>query len=574
MRNAAVGAIVALPSGLSSANGPRSRRRSTKAKMATAVAVASLVVLSLFVVGASGSPATGRIPLWTYQTSGTINSVSVSENGNYTAAGEQLSPTGGAILLFNRAGDLLWEHRTDSGVRNVAISDNGSHILAMGASEVLALDSNGSLLWTRTSSFGAISADGSRVAVFNQDHAAMLTWSGEVLWNSSAAGAICPYIGLCPVFVSQDGSLVANGLHGITMFNSNGSVAWFVTNGEANNIWTNSVALTPSGYLIAAALDINGENGTALLLTGQGVPLWEHHLDSEVDSTAVLQNGSTIGYVTDSSALFYDPNGTLLANYTTDGESTLLPTSNGTFLLGGGLDFPQAGNLVLFDSVGREMWSSPLQSVRTVAVSGDGAFAAAASGPFPGTAQGPSTLYFFSTTRNGSLLQGLEDSLVNFIQSPAFVLFETGTGVTMFALFGVLAAMLAGESPVWQEKLARGGSDWSHRGMNRMAKNLVVASTAGILVTVATYSYKTGPHLPPCTSACMIAYWFYGFPLPFYKETVIETVGIMYQLSTLSALADFLIFFGASFAVLTTLTWVRVIRHEAPTAQITSDEAE
>ena len=536
--------------------------------MTTAVAVASLVILSLFVVGASGSPATGRIPLWTYRTGGTINSVSVSENGNYTAVGEQLSPTGGAILLFNRAGDLLWEHRTDSGVRDVAISDNGSHVLAMDASEVLALDSNGSLSWTRTSSFGAISADGSRVAVLSESSTALLTWRGEVLWNSSTAEPICSYLGPCPVFVSQDGSLVADGLHGVTLFNSNGSVAWFITNGEVNNIWTQSVALTPSGDLIAGSLNINGVNSTALLLTGKGVPLWEHHLDSEVDSAALLQNGSTIGYATDSSALFYDRNGTLLANYTTDGESTLLPTSNGTFLLGGALGFPQAGNLVLFNSAGRELWSLPLKSVRTVAVSGDGSFAAAASGPFPGTAQGPSTLYFFSTTENGSFLQGLEDSLVSFTQSPAFVLFETGTGVTMFALFGVLAAMLAGESPVWQSSHAE-ASTRAARRMNLMAKNLVFASTAGIVVTVATYSYKTGPHLPPCTSACMIAYWFYGFPLPFYKETVIETISAMYQLSTLNALADFLIFFGASFAVLTALTWVRVIRRRAPTAQIT-----
>jgi PQQ-like domain len=357
----------------------------------------------------SSSLAAGSTPLWTYRASGIIDSVSVSEDGNYTAVAEHffLNNGDGAILLFNRAGDLLWERQTGPVMSDVAISDNGSHILAIGyqflsapgqptsqSYEVFALDSNGSVLWTRNSSLpygGAISADGSRVAVFTQDSVALLTWSGQVLWNNSAAGAGCPGVGPCHVFVSQDGSLVAAGHQGITLFNSNGSVAW--TYGETNQIWTNSVALTSSGYLIAAALNVNNFNGTALLLTDQGVPLWEHHFDSEVLSAALLQNGSSIGYVTYSSALFYDRAGTLLANYTTDGESTLLPTSNGTFLLGGG-----GNDLVLFDSAGQERWSSPLQSVLTAAVSGDGAFVAATSGPRGEGALGNSTLYFFSTT--------------------------------------------------------------------------------------------------------------------------------------------------------------------------------
>jgi hypothetical protein len=355
------------------------------------------------------SLAAGSTPLWTYRASGIIDAVSVSEDGNYTAVAEHffLNGSSGGILLFDRAGDLLWERQTGPVMSDVAISDNGSHILAIGyqflsapgrstsqSYEVVALDSNGSVSWTRTSSSpygGAISSDGSRVAVFTQDSVALLTWRGQVLWNSSAAGAGCPGVGPCPVFVSQDGSVVAAGHQGITLLNSDGSVAW--TYGETNQVWTNSVAPTSSGYLIAAAIDVNLSNSTALLLTGQGVPLWEHHFDSQVLSSAVLQNGSSIGYVTYSNALFYDRAGTLLANYTTDGESTLLPTSNGTFLLGGG-----GNDLVLFDSAGQERWSSPLQTVLTAAVSGDGAFVAATTGARGEGALGNSTLYFFGTT--------------------------------------------------------------------------------------------------------------------------------------------------------------------------------
>lgn len=190
----------------------------------------------------SSSATAGSNPLWTYRANGAITSVSVSENGNYTVVAEQVffNNSGGAILLFNRAGDLLWERQTDWVMSDAAISDNGSHILALGhkflyptsvSYEVLALDSNGNVLWTSTSSSpyygGAMSTDGSRVAVFADDHIALLTWRGQVLWNTSAAGAdFCPGVGPCPVFVSQDGSVVAAGHQGITLFNPDGNVAW------------------------------------------------------------------------------------------------------------------------------------------------------------------------------------------------------------------------------------------------------------------------------------------------------------------------------------------------------------
>lgn len=389
-----------------------------------AVAVAVLLLISLVVSmetkivtprsSTSSSSAAGSIPLWTYPANGIINSVSVSENGNYTVVAEYLyrNNFGGAILLFNRAGDLLWERQTDFVMASAAISDNGSHILAMGyrllyapgrttsqENEILALDSNDSVLWNRTSILltyrGAMSADGSRVALFTSDYVALLTWRGQILWNSSFAGMDCNGAGPCPVFVAQDGSVVAASHQGITLFNPDGGISW--TYGATNIMWAHSVAFTSSGYLVAAAQDVSNSNATALLLSGQGVPLWEHHLSSDVFSAAVLQDGSSTGYVTNSSAVFYNRAGTLLANYTIDGESTLVPTSNGSFLLLGAGAFPQAGNLVLFDSAGQERWNSSLQSAVMAAVSGDGAFVAATSGPRGEGALGNSTLYFFST---------------------------------------------------------------------------------------------------------------------------------------------------------------------------------
>jgi len=171
----------------------------------------------------------------------------------------------------------------------------------------------------------------------------------------------------------------------------------------------------------------------------QGDLLWKHNVDSGVLSEALLPNGSSVAYVTDSNALFYDGGGKLLAN-NTYGESNLLRTTNGLFLLGGA-----GGNgLELLNSAGRLMWSDPLYSALTEAVSSDGSFAAAASGlSGQGGTGHPSTLYFFSTTGNGSLLQGIQDELTNYAQSPSFILFEIGPGITLVALFAVLLVMFA-----------------------------------------------------------------------------------------------------------------------------------
>jgi hypothetical protein len=243
-------------------------------------------------------------------------------------------------------------------------------------------------------------------------------------------------VGSSAVIVSQNGSRVVFGTNEISMLGSTGNSIW--TYGGLFLVSGGDVALAPDESLVAVGNSTTGVNGNVLLLTGQGSLLWEHHVDSAVLSAALLPNDSSVGYVTNWNALFYNRGGTLLANYTTDGQAQLLPTAGGLFLLGGG----GGSGLVLFNSVGRLLWSYPLNSVQTEAVSSDGAFAAGSSGLVGQGGQGhPSTLYFFSTTGNGSFLQGLEDGLMNYSQSPFFILFGIGTGITIAALFAALAVM-------------------------------------------------------------------------------------------------------------------------------------
>jgi hypothetical protein len=408
-------------------------------------------------VTAVDTPVSGKTPLWTYHTSGTINSISISENGSYIAVGVGFNLNSGALLLFNRGGNLLWEHKTNRIIGGVTISGNSSRIEANGYqilpgpagvyanAVVYAFDSNGNLLWNRTSSVpwgGTMTADGSGITISGTGSIALLTWEGQVVWNYTAEGYStgnnsAPE-GPATFFASQNGSRLPVGPNGVTKLGSGSNSV--LTYDGVYPIPASAVALTPNGTLIAMGNDTSGVNGTVLLLTGQGGLLWDHHVDSAVLSEALLPNGSSVGYVTNWNALFYNRGGTLLANYTTDGQAELLPTANGMFLLGGG----DGNGLALFNSTGGLIWNDPLYSVLTEAVSSDGAFAAAASGlGGQGGTGHPSTLYLFSTTANGSSPEGLEAWLLNYSQSPIFVLFEIGTAITLAALLAALAVMFA-----------------------------------------------------------------------------------------------------------------------------------
>ncbi len=436
--------------------GYESRRGPTRRRITLAVALAALVILSLFIVTAGNPLVTAKTPLWVYHTSGTVNSVAITDNGSYVAVGVGFNLTSGAVLLFDSAGNLLWEHQTSRIIGEVAISGNGSRIEANGYqiltgpagvyanAEVYAFDSNGNMLWNRTASSpwsATMSADGSRIAVASSDSLTLLTWQGQVVWTYTAGGYPTgnnsAQEGPPTFFVSQNGTRVPVGTNGITTLGTGENS--ILVNEAPSPIPESSIAVTPNGTLIAAGNFSSDTNGTVFLLTGQGGLLWGHHVDSGVLSEALLPNGTAAAYVTDSNALFYDGGGKLLANYTY-GESNLLRTSNGLFLLGGA-----GGNgMELINSAGRLIWSDPLYSALTEGVSSDGSFAAAASGlSGQGGTGHPSTLYFFSTTGNGSLMLGIQDKLTNYSQSGSFTLFEIGTGVTLVALFAILLVMFA-----------------------------------------------------------------------------------------------------------------------------------
>ncbi len=236
------------------------------------------MILSLFFATAGNVFVSGKTPLWVYHTSGTINSISISDSGSYIAVGVGFTLNTGAVLLFDGGGNLLWEHQTSRIIGGVSISGNGSRIEANGYqilpgpagvyanAEVYAFDSNGNMLWNRTAGFpwsATMSADGSRIAVVGSDSLTLLTWQGQVVWTYTAGGYPTgnnsAQEGPPTFFVSQNGSRVPVGANGITRLGS-GENSILVNNG-LYPIPESSVAVTPNGTLVAAGSSTSGTNG-------------------------------------------------------------------------------------------------------------------------------------------------------------------------------------------------------------------------------------------------------------------------------------------------------------------------
>jgi len=247
--------------------GPRNR-----GKIALVVVVAALVILSMFFVTAGDPFVTAKTPLWVYHAGGTINSVSVSQNGSYIAVG----------VGFNLT-NLLWEHPTSRIIGQVSISANGSRIEASGYQlssgegqayedeAVYALESNGSLLWNRTASVpwsAALSPDGSKVTIVGTESVALLTWEGQVLWNYTAAGFPTRnntiITGPPTYFMSQNGTRLQVGSNGITSLGSGGNT---ILVKDAFPAYSESEVIVPPNGVQVATPTSALVNSTLLLMT-------------------------------------------------------------------------------------------------------------------------------------------------------------------------------------------------------------------------------------------------------------------------------------------------------------------
>jgi WD40 repeat protein len=147
-----------------------------------------------------------------YATGDWVQSVDISADGNYIAAGRGsgLPPPEGKVFLFDNSGNDIWNYTTIQTVYSVAVSSDGNYIAAGG--------------------------DDSKVYFFNR--------TDSHQWNYSTGGDVWS------VAVSSDGNYIAAGSNeeNVYFFNRTGYLLKSLTTGS----WVESVAISADGYSVAA----------------------------------------------------------------------------------------------------------------------------------------------------------------------------------------------------------------------------------------------------------------------------------------------------------------------------------
>ena len=375
------------------------RENSKKMCMVLALACLALVVslVSLPCVGAEEE----QRPLWSYQTSVWVRSVSISSNGNYIAAGghEPGYPYVGKIYLFSRGSSSpLWTYTTSKSVCFVSISSDGSYVAAGSDDGKVYLFSKYSStpLWSysigRYARQVAISPDGNYIAAIRADPDTrrgkiylFFRDSSTPLWSYElGAGGLTIEK---TIAISHDGSSIA-AVWGwypnskVYLFSrDNNTPLWTYTHGTFY-----SVSISSDGSYIAAAggggvyLFHRSDNTHEPYFGDKGVI----HVSISSDGNYIVSGGGGLEYwvgegphiIADKVFLFSRETGRQLWSYQTSrGDSSLAISSDGRYIAIGTYDkkfhlFSRSDNIPLWSYTAGEITCS-------VSISSDGRYTAA-----------------------------------------------------------------------------------------------------------------------------------------------------------------------------------------------------
>lgn len=307
-----------------------------------------------------------KASVWNYNAGSGINSVAISADGEYIAAGSDEDQ----LYLFSKNGTLLWSYTAGDGVYSVAISSDGETIVAGSLdNNVYLFSKDGTLLW----SYGtgnrvwsvAISENGETIAAGSWDNKVYLfdKDSGTPLWSHATSNFVFS------VDISADGEMIAAGSDKVYLFDRNSSTPrWSYSTGDT----VRAVALSEDFFgQQSYHLTAGSWNGKVYLFhNNNSVPLWEYTTGDSIYSVAITDDS---GYVAvgskDYSVHLLDGDGTALWSYATGGNVLSLDFSVDGEELAVGSD-----KVYLFDKdSGTPLWSYTTgDSVKSVGISADG----------------------------------------------------------------------------------------------------------------------------------------------------------------------------------------------------------
>lgn len=324
--------------------------------------------------------------VWSYKTSGSINSVSISTDGYYISAGSKDK----IVYLFNNEGEKLWSYEIDDSINKVAISKKGVFIAAIGNNTVHFFNHDGEKLWSYNINNYihevVISNNGFYLIIMSHDgDAYYFNHDGKILWSFKPDD-----FGTTGIAISDDGShAVITSPHRIYLFNRNGENIWAYSNFDSG---IKNVAISSDNSYIV--IGNNGYNsGNVYLFTLDGELLWGYDSDP-ICSVAISDDGFYVVAGSEYGNVYlFNRDGEIIWKYmnnrgnpclfsvfiSSDGsyvatsemiESTRVSGDTGTSIY--------EGKIILFNHDGEKIWTyNPNKNVESVSISANHLYIAA-----------------------------------------------------------------------------------------------------------------------------------------------------------------------------------------------------
>ena len=284
-------------------------------------------------------------PVWFYD-GGYSNSVSISSDGSYIVS----SSLGGVIRLFTNSDNVpVWTYEIGFWCYGVSISSDGSYIAAGSLDNKVYLftNSDNTPVWTYDtghSVVSAISSNGSYVAAGYWND---ISGYGEVylfsnvdntpVWATDKYPPLL-FAAIDSISISSDGSHIVAG-------NSTGTLCIFLFTNSDNtpvwvyhtNIWGSSLS-SDGSYISAAGVDHN----VYLFTNSDNTPVWTYETGETVPSVSISSDGSCVaaGSEDDTIYLFTNVDNTPIWTYLTGGDvKSVSASSDGSYIAAGSGDY-------------------------------------------------------------------------------------------------------------------------------------------------------------------------------------------------------------------------------------------
>lgn len=321
-----------------------------------------------------------------------IDTVSVSSNGNYIAAG-MIGPPGepyGAIYLFSNTDRLLWNYTNGTssylGVHTVQISSNGKYVIMSAGNGVanggyLALfNINGSIIWNISTSIDPSNA------FFTSNNSYIVSTA----WNTYVDGGVngLLFYGLNGTLIWQstlglnDGPapVAASNGDGYIGVGSNGNLTYFSNSG--NKLWNrNLISSQSTPFLVSMTggsnILISSHNNTVNIFGSNGSEISGYNFTHSVTGIQLFSFGNKLLVGTED-GLYIGIINTSTATYSVSFTESGLPSGTSWYVTLGSLSHSSTSSTISFTesdgtyfyTVGTVLGYSPSPSSGTVVVNG------------------------------------------------------------------------------------------------------------------------------------------------------------------------------------------------------------